>query len=215
MTDDLRNTGLGAGRILARLERGTSITPEEPKKCINDGDDLAFFHRSRAYTDIVTFVGQLNRAMFPTPLPDGQIRQWSTQSPDINPSPQITRIRAMVRTLARLRDETPPESGPRRFGNAAYRTWYAKVKEQLPTLLQEALTQEVWEFIHPDQRADLEGELSEYLLGGLGSVERLDYGTGHELSFLAFLMCIWKLNGFVPSTSGEEERGIVVGIIEP
>jgi hypothetical protein len=37
------------------------------------------------------------------------------------------------------------------------------------------------------------------------------YGTGHELSFLAFLGGIWKLNGFPKTDPGVEERAIVVG----
>ena len=60
-------------------------------------------------------------------------------------------------------------------------------------------------------------ELESYLIGSFGSAERLDYGTGHELSFLAFLGCIWKLGGF-QRQDGEvrlEERNIVLGIIEP
>ncbi|KAL9603818.1 MAG: hypothetical protein Q9219_000927 [cf. Caloplaca sp. 3 TL-2023] len=60
-----------------------------------------------------------------------------------------------------------------------------------------------------------EAELGPYFLGAFGSAQRLDYGTGHELSFLAFLGCIWKLGGFESSSSGNEERGIVLGIIEP
>lgn len=37
-----------------------------------------------------------------------------------------------------------------------------------------------------------------YLLGSFGSPQRLDYGTGHELSFAAFLCGIWVLGGFQP-----------------
>jgi serine/threonine-protein phosphatase 2A activator len=62
-------------------------------------------------------------------------------------------------------------------------------------------------------------EIKQYFLGGFGSSQRLDYGTGHELSFLAFLGCLWKL-GFFPAqpegeTPGAVERSIVLGVIEP
>jgi serine/threonine-protein phosphatase 2A activator len=36
-------------------------------------------------------------------------------------------------------------------------------------------------------------ELKEYLTGGFGNPTRIDYGTGHELSFAAFLCCLFKL----------------------
>ena len=64
-----------------------------------------------------------------------------------------------------------------------------------------------------------EDELASYLLGGFGSSQRLDFGTGHELSFLAFLGCLWKLGGFTAgdeiSDDGRLERSIVLGVFEP
>ena len=36
-----------------------------PKKCINDGDDVAFFLASKAYADIMIFIFQLNTSMIP------------------------------------------------------------------------------------------------------------------------------------------------------
>ena len=36
-------------------------------------------------------------------------------------------------------------------------------------------------------------ELKEYLIESFGSYERIDYGTGHELNFYAFLYCMCKL----------------------
>ncbi len=215
MADDVRNTGIGAGSCLRRLDLGTKIAPEEPRKRINDGEDLGFFLQSRAFTDIVTFIGQLNWSMFPEPMEDGEIRPWPTQSVHILLSPQVMRIKVLIQTLGTILKETPPESGPRRFGNVAFRKWYAQVEDRTPALLQLALPDDVWSHVDTAQRDLLKKELGVYLLGGLGSAERLDYGTGHELSFLAFLMGIWKLNGFAPRDLGEEERGIVVGIIEP
>ncbi len=32
-------------------------------------------------------------------------------------------------------------------------------------------------------------EIKHYLMNAFGNRDRMDYGTGHELSFLAFLMC--------------------------
>jgi len=60
-------------------------------------------------------------------------------------------------------------------------------------------------------------ELRHYLVGAFGSAQRLDYGTGHELSFLAFLGCLWKLGGFADggADDGEVERSIVLGVVEP
>jgi serine/threonine-protein phosphatase 2A activator len=40
---------------------------------------------------------------------------------------------------------------------------------------------------NPSDGVDANAELKEYLLGSFGSPQRLDYGTGHELSFVAFI----------------------------
>lgn len=58
-------------------------------------------------------------------------------------------------------------------------------------------------------------EVGSYLLGGFGSDQRLDYGTGHELSFLAFLGCLWKLGYFQDGEQdGQIEREIVLHVFE-
>jgi serine/threonine-protein phosphatase 2A activator len=59
-------------------------------------------------------------------------------------------------------------------------------------------------------------EVASYLLGSFGSSQRLDYGTGHELNFIAFLGCLWKLGHFKDGIQGGDiEREIVLLIIQP
>lgn len=36
-------------------------------------------------------------------------------------------------------------------------------------------------------------DVSPYFVNAFGSYERLDYGTGHELNFIAFLFCLSKV----------------------
>lgn len=44
-------------------------------------------------------------------------------------------------------------------------------------------------------------EISVYLIESMGNSVRIDYGTGHELAFIAFLLCLFKVEYFQPSSS--------------
>ncbi|KAK2811270.1 Serine/threonine-protein phosphatase 2A activator 1 [Arthroderma sp. PD_2] len=90
------------------------------------------------------------------------------------------------------------------------------MESRAATIMDECLPPEILQQRSEDgETVTAKEELMAYLTGSFGSSQRLDYGTGHELSFLAFLACLWKLNGFARAGPGEEERGIVVGVIEP
>jgi len=42
-------------------------------------------------------------------------------------------------------------------------------------------------------------EIKVYLLDSFGSYERIDYGTGHELNFVVFLLCMFKMGVYTPA----------------
>ncbi|KAI5244112.1 Phosphotyrosyl phosphatase activator [Aureobasidium subglaciale] len=216
MTDDLRNGSTIP--LLHVTDLSSRLHFESPSKRINDGDDLSFFLRSSAYADIMTWILQLNRSMIPMKRVDDPhtVDTWPLKSSAIKSSPEVAKLGNLIRSLETLMDKAPPESGPRRFGNAAFRTWHRAVQEATPSLLRDALPEKLWGRAQGDAELNsLSNELSAYLLGSFGSPERLDYGTGHELSFLAFLACVWKLGGFAQAERGVEERGIVTAIIQP
>jgi serine/threonine-protein phosphatase 2A activator len=184
----------------------------KPSKRINEGPDVARFLTSLAYRDIGVFILQLNRALCPrnqssSPLP----RTFPLNSkPPATPSVQT--LQDLLAKIGSFIDEAPPDPGPRRFGNVSFRKWHAIFEERLDALLGEGLLGETLNV--GDGKA--KEEVSSYLLGGFGSVQRLDYGTGHELSFVAFLGCLWKLGFFKDGEQGGEiEREIVLKVIEP
>lgn len=190
-----------------------------PVKRINEGHDVSRFLRSKAYHDLMLFLLQLNRAMFPCRISDPATKEqtarvWNIDAPELILSDTVRHIRALLVELNAIIDDVPPDPGPRRFGNVSFRRWYDTVEAQLPTLLSRYLPERVLSFPTSSDVAP-QTELLSYLLGAFGSSQRLDYGTGHELSFLAFLGCIWKLGGFSDDSAEDEERGIVLGIIEP
>ena len=201
------------GPILDRLGENAKHKFATPSKKVNDGDDLTFFLSSTAYRDLMTWILQLNRSMFPTKDADGEIQQSRLDSPPPC-SDSVKYLRNLIDDLANLIKKAPPDTGPRRFGNVAFRTWYKLVEEDADTLCEIHLGHHLGSYdgsSHAETIAAKKEELKIYLLGSFGSAQRLDYGTGHELSFLAFLGCLWKLNAFEHG----EERAIVMSVIQP
>ncbi|KAI9781772.1 MAG: Serine/threonine-protein phosphatase 2A activator 1 [Geoglossum umbratile] len=205
---------------LRRLDSQTPHTFTIPIKRINDGADVSSFLSSKAYVQIMTFLLQLNASLYPRIVHSGgsseeKVQAWELDSPDIKFSEAVIRLRELLRKLESIIDEAPPDPGPRRFGNMSFRKWFEIVESRLPSLLAECLPDALAiEYAEP-QTVKAQDELMAYLIGAFGSAQRLDYGTGHELSFLAFLACVWMLGGFPQSEPGVEERGIVFGVIEP
>jgi serine/threonine-protein phosphatase 2A activator len=50
--------------------------------------------------------------------------------------------------------------------------------------------------------------LQPYVLTSFGSFIRIDYGTGHELSFVVFLLCLHKI-GFLSGELEVERRTVL------
>lgn len=101
--------------------------------------------------------------------------------------------------IEKLAIETPPIDQPQRFGNAAFRTWYQKLKDHADGYLKEVL---------PENNHDAIIELLPYLMDSFGNQTRIDYGTGHELSFLFFLMALFKIEALPKS----DELAVVIKI---
>ena len=195
-----------------------------PLKMINEGQDVSAFLVSKAYGDLMTFLLQLNRAMFPSYVQDlstsdpKRVQTWDLGCEAVIFSEAVQNLRHLLWKLDHIIDEVPPDPGPRRFGNASFKKWYQTLEERTSDLLKTHLPESTLNSPH-DSGVTAESELSSYFLGSFGSPQRLDYGSGHELSFLAFLGCIWKLGGFNPpnesSSPGNKERAIVLGLMVP
>ena len=197
-----------------------------PLKKIDKGHDVPAFLTSKAYGDIMTFLLQLNRALFPCTIIDPDTHKtsaqiWELDSVDkVHVSDAVVELGNLLKALDGIIDEVPPDPGPQRFGNANFRRWYEVVESRVKDLLVRHLPSRAMSFSTGNE-VTAGDELELYFLGSFGSAQRLDYGSGHELSFLAFLGCIWKLGGFTPSSSeassppGNEERSIVLNIVEP
>ncbi|KAG6040731.1 Serine/threonine-protein phosphatase 2A activator 1 [Claviceps citrina] len=196
----------------------------KPSKRINEGHDVHHFLTTRAYADICTFILQLNRALCPRTRPNNN--NSPGEPPVLFPlvaggrrpptsTPSIQALQTLLSDVESLTQQAPPDPGPRRFGNVSFRKWHALVEEKLDALLQRGLLGDTLS-VRGSDGVTARDEVSSYFLGAFGSAQRLDYGTGHELSFIAFLGCLWKLGMFADGEPGGPiEREIVRNVIEP
>lgn len=146
------------------------------EKRITSHADLQKFLKSAALKDFMGFVLALNEAAQGQPL-----------SVQTTASSAINSMVGVLDTLNSWVDEIPPAKQALRYGNPAYREWFAKVDDNAYSLLLTVL---------PSELSHAAVELKPMLLDGFGNKTRIDYGTGHETTFAQLLYCLAKLGVF-------------------
>lgn len=160
-----------------------------PSKRIHNEADVKSFQTSTAYARITAFIHFIGDAM-----PDTNLSSVPTTS-----SKTIEHIMSVLRQCRSWIEQCPPHTGTRRFGNMAFRDWHARLTSESMELLSGLLSSGA-------SQASLV-EVEPYFTGSFGSAQRLDYGTGHELSFFAFLCTLFQL-GLLSTTSVEDAQAI-------
>ncbi|XP_072935676.1 serine/threonine-protein phosphatase 2A activator-like [Epargyreus clarus] len=145
----------------------------EPQKAVKTITDMAIWEKSEAYMEYTGFIATLNEAIKAKPL-----------SVDCKVSENVTKVMNLLDKIDNLISEFPPIEQPQRFGNVAFRDWLIKVKTSSTILLQEALDSKLHLAIP---------EIKVYLEESFGNATRIDYGTGHEMAFIMFLCCLYKI----------------------
>jgi len=146
----------------------------QPKRAILQMADMAQWKMSKAYNDYVIFINNLNNNIRGTKLTDS-----------FEISPKVQRILDILVKLNGWIDEVPPIQQPQRFGNKAFKIWLTKVKENSIELVTHILNEDIY--------SSYIEEISYYLVDSFGNDIRIDYGSGHEMTFAMFLMCLFKV----------------------
>ncbi|KAM4634517.1 serine/threonine-protein phosphatase 2A activator [Polymixia lowei] len=148
-----------------------------PKKEISVVPDMGKWKRSQAYADYMGFVLTLNESV-----------KGKKLTCEYKVSETIEKLLDLLDTLDRWIDETPPVDQPSRFGNKAYRAWYAKLDQEAEALVSAVI---------PADQLEAAPEIAVYLKEAVGNSTRIDYGTGHEAAFATFLCCLCKVGALM------------------
>ena len=144
-----------------------------PVKRIISPESLEKFLESPTHAEIVSFIETLNAACTNVKL-----------TTPCQQSAVIDSLLGILDSVVKLTEETPAvDNKMSRFGNPAFKTLYDKILAAsselhagIPGLAQERIP-----------------ELSVYFTECWGNRTRIDYGSGMELNFLCWLMCLVKL----------------------
>ncbi|KAL0945999.1 hypothetical protein HGRIS_012275 [Hohenbuehelia grisea] len=143
------------------------------RKAILTPEQLAAFQTSKTHDDVKAYIETLNEAVVGAKLSDA-----------CSESPGVKAILNVLDRVEEIAKETPAvENAASRFGNPAFRTFYDKVLEASPALHAEL----------PNLPADAIPEISGYFNESWGNRARIDYGSGMELNFLCWLICLERL----------------------
>lgn len=152
------------------------MTYGPPTKRIRTESDVLVFERSAAYRKLQTYLRALCAAV------TGDLGTIDGAPPS-GLDTLLEELRTGIKDYPPL--NTTAAASTTRFGSPRYRDWHAFAVEHASRAL-------VTHLPKLDEAAVC--EVLPYLLGSFGHPERLDYGTGHELSFLAFLCGLTQLD---------------------
>ncbi|KAF9090928.1 Serine/threonine-protein phosphatase 2A activator 2 [Mortierella sp. AD031] len=177
--------------IESAAPQGSSSAPTGaftvPRREILTKEDLELFHGSTTYSALFDFLDRLNESVV------GVVSTADCYQSEV--------VKGMLETLDfvnQVTEEYPPETGHEsRFGNPAFRKFYDQISLSAPGWMEKLSL--------PKEAVP---EATKYFVECWGNRKRIDYGTGHEASFLAWLYCFDKL-GIIKQ---EDYKAVVINV---
>ncbi|KAF8313907.1 Phosphotyrosyl phosphatase activator [Cantharellus anzutake] len=145
----------------------------QPLKAILSPSHLAQFQDSETYEKVVKYIERLNDSVIGVKTRD-----------DCSESEGIKAVLSILDQVEEIAKSTPPvNNAASRFGNPAFKDFYDKVSSASSSLHEQL----------PDIPSEAIDELSVYFRESWGNRSRIDYGSGMELNFLCWILCLEEL----------------------
>ena len=161
-------------------------------KAIRNESDVAHWLASSTCHNLLSMLGDIAKASCGNPIE--KTKKNSSNSSEDTRGP-VEAVVAQLNNISHLVSLHPPVKQPQRYGNTAFRGWLNAVEKEasksMASLLERVASFKAFSSEH---QTILINELSTYWKISFGNSTRIDYGTGHEASFLMLLYCLGKLN---------------------
>lgn len=154
---------------------------QHPVRRILSSEDHALFLNSPTYKLILSWIFTLSASVCNKPI-------LSTLASRLSVS--LQQVLKILDSVDDVLDQHPALDTGSRFGNPAFRDVYDSIGRQNPQWHKDLLA------LGDEGAVD---EITIYLQESFGSRQRLDYGSGHELNFMMWLLCLRQL-GLISET---------------
>ncbi len=139
----------------------------KPTKRISSQQDLEKWIDSPTYNLVLDFIVELQTSVI------GK----ANDTPIEEESPVIAKLNHALSQVNDLIDEHPTHDTTSRFGKIEFRDFYKDLAEKSNDIISEITTKGLI-------------ETTTYFTESWGNSTRIDYGSGHELNFISFLLCL-------------------------
>ncbi|KAK3341183.1 rotamase PTPA-2 [Lasiosphaeria hispida] len=154
----------------------STLTFKTPSRRILSPADHELFLSSPTFQLVLAFVFGLSESVVDTAISSANESELS--------EPVKAVLSILDEAEALCRDSPPNDQGGSRFGNKVFRTFLDKIKQHA----------EQWHQALGLKDPTVVAEVSTYLNQSFGNRSRIDYGSGHELNFIMWLLCLYQLS---------------------
>ncbi|TVY47263.1 Serine/threonine-protein phosphatase 2A activator [Lachnellula occidentalis] len=159
----------------------STLSFQKPTRRILSPADHDLFLASPTYKLLLAFVFGLADSVVDTPVS-------ALQDSDL--SPAVKTILKIIDNVQDVVNRSPPEEqGDSRFGNKGFRDFVDLAAEE----------HSGWHKELGIESEEAISEVSTYFLQAFGNRTRIDYGSGHELNFILWLLCLYQLSIITPA----------------
>lgn len=166
---------------LAESLNPLSLDFHEPARRILSPQDQECFTKSSTHSLITAFAFTLADSVKDIPVSEVSKQERH---------PSVSSLLSILDEANRVLQENPAdENNGSRFGNPVFRSFVSSISSKSRSLHDNLLSS-----LPAEARDGALTEVTTYFNNAWGSSTRIDYGSGHELNFLMYLLCLNRLS---------------------